>query len=122
MTFTISNLLELVVALGLVNVWLLRSKLPTPFRGGESKNLRDEFRAYGLSDGAFWTVGALKLGCAGLLVAGLRFPELTIPAASVIAVLMVGALGMHLKARDPAVKFVPAFIMLVLSLSIIGLH
>lgn len=119
MTFTPSYLLEIVVALGLINVWLLRSNLATPFRGGSAKTLRDEFRAYGLGDLAFWLVGTLKLSCAGLLLAGPWFPMVTAPAASVLAALMVGALGMHLKVKDPAAKSLPAAVMLILSLWIV---
>jgi hypothetical protein len=114
--FTPSYLIEVVVALGLINVWLLRSTLSTPFRGGAAKNLKEEFRVYGLGDSVFWVVGALKLSCAGLFLASPWFPEGTIPAASVLAVLMVGAISMHLKAKDPAAKSLPAAVMLALSL------
>lgn len=119
MTFTLSNLAELVVALGLLNVWLLRSKLSTPFRGGSSQNLRDEFHAYGLSDSVFRLVGTLKISCALALIAGLWLPLLTLPAAMIIVILMSGALSMHIKVGDPARKSIPAFFMLLLSLAIL---
>jgi hypothetical protein len=115
-TFTFSYLIQVVVALGLINVWLLRSNLSTPFRGGSSKNLREEFRAYGLSDSVFWVVGALKLTCAALFLASPWFSEGARPAAVVLCGLMLGALGMHFKAKDPAVKSLPAGVMLCLSL------
>lgn len=119
MTFTLSNLAELVVALGLLNVWLLRSKLSTPFRGGSSQNLRDEFHAYGLSDSVFRLVGTLKISCALALIAGLWLPLLTLPAAMIIVILMLGALSMHIKVKDPARRSIPAFFMLLLSLAIL---
>ena len=35
--------LQLIVALGILNVWMLRPGKATPFRGGDAKSLRDEF-------------------------------------------------------------------------------
>ena len=40
--------LQLIVAVGILNVWLLRSGRATPFRGGDARSLREEFAAYGL--------------------------------------------------------------------------
>jgi hypothetical protein len=37
---------QIVVALGLLNVWLLRANKPTSWRGGEAKNMLEEFRTY----------------------------------------------------------------------------
>ena len=122
MTFSLSNLIELVIALGLLNVWLFRSTLSTPFRGGAAKNLREEFRVYGLGDLGFRVIGTLKVGCAISLLAGFFFPVLTVPAASIISVLMLGALAMHLKVKDPVVKSLPALTMLVLSLTVLFLN
>lgn len=122
MTFSLSNLIELVIALGLLNVWLFRSGLSTPFRGGAAKNLREEFKVYGLGDLGFRVIGALKISCALLLLAGLWVPALTLPAAGIITALMVGALVMHIKVKDPIVKSVPALTMLGLALSVVLLQ
>ena len=122
MSFSFSNLLEVVIALGLLNVWLSRSQLSTPFRGGSATTLREEFRVYGLGDVAFRVIGTLKVSCALLLIAGLWFPGLTLPAALVISALMVGALAMHVKVKDPAVKSLPALTMLGLSLFVVLQH
>jgi hypothetical protein len=116
MTFTAIQLTQIVVALGIFNVWFLRSSLATPFRGGEAGSLREEFRAYGLGGGAFYLVGFLKVSCAVLLVAGLWFPEFTRPAALLLGALMVGALAMHVKVKDAPIKSLPALIMLSLCL------
>ncbi|NDD64057.1 MAG: DoxX family protein [Acidobacteria bacterium] len=116
MTFTAIHLVQIIVALGIFNVWFLRSTLATPFRGGEARSLREEFRAYGLGDAVFYVVGFLKITSASLLVAGLWFPLVTRPAALLLAALMVGALGMHLKVKDAPMKSLPALIMLGLSL------
>jgi hypothetical protein len=43
--------LQLVVALGIFNVWLLRSNKASSYRGGDAKTMREEFAAYGLP---FW--------------------------------------------------------------------
>ena len=119
--FSLTTALQLILALGLLNVWLLRASSSTSYRGGESSSLKEEFRAYGLPDWSFYAVGALKIGSALALLAGLWLPQLVIPAASVIAVLMLGALAMHLKVKDDPIKFVPAFLMLVMSVSLIAL-
>ncbi len=111
----LASLLQLVLALGLLNVWLLRRGKTTAFRGGSSASLQQEFAAYGLPDAVFFGVGALKLGAAAALLAGLWIPALALPAASVLAVLMLGAIAMHLKIHDPLLKSVPALSMLAMT-------
>lgn len=115
---SISTVLQVVVALGLLNVWLLRSGAATSYRGGDAKSLKEEFAAYGLPDIAFYVVGILKVGSAVLLLAGIWVPALVLPAAAIVAVLMVGALVMHVKVKDPVMKSLPAFLMLVMSASL----
>ena len=46
--FTFSTVLQLVVAVGLLNVWLVRPESATSFRGGRARSLKDEFAEYGL--------------------------------------------------------------------------
>ena len=111
----IAAVLQVILALGLINVWLLRSGQATSFRGGSSTNLKAEFAAYGLSDAVFYGVGALKLGSAAALLAGLWIPEVALPAASLLAALMLGALAMHLKVKDPLLKSIPALAMLAMT-------
>ena len=60
--------LQLTVALGILNVWLLRSGMATPFRGGDAKTLREEFSAYGLPFWFMGVVGVLKVGLALMMV------------------------------------------------------
>ena len=110
------NAVQIIVALGLVNVWVLRFGRKTAFRGGAGENLRGEFAAYGLPSWFVWLVGALKLSCAALFVAGIWFPKTVAPAAGVLIGLMLGALLMHLKVRDPLVRSVPAAFMLGMSI------
>ena len=42
-------------------------------------------------------------------------PVYTKPAAIGMAILMIGAIAMHIKVKDPLMKSLPAFTMLVLS-------
>lgn len=115
MQHTIGFILQAIVGLGLLNVWLLRRQSATAYRGGEAKNLKDEFAAYGLPAPMFYIVGGLKIVCGLLLLVGLAYPPVVLPAAAVVAVLMMGAVAMHLKVRDPVSKFVPAALMLAMS-------
>jgi len=39
---------QLVIALGIFNVWLLRSGKATAWRGGEARTMKEEFEVYGL--------------------------------------------------------------------------
>lgn len=118
MSFSVIQLVQVVVALGLLNVWLLRPRLATAFRGGRAASLKEEFQVYGLPDFMFYLVGALKILSAIGLLAGLWLPALTQPSAIVVLVLMLGALSMHIKVKDPLVKSVPALLMLLMSLAI----
>ena len=45
---TLVQICQIIVALGLLNVWLLRFNKPTAYRGGKAVNLPGEFAAYGL--------------------------------------------------------------------------
>ncbi|TVR59791.1 MAG: DoxX family protein [Gemmatimonadales bacterium] len=118
---SIPSVLQLIVGLGLLNVWLLRPKSPTGYRGGEARSLREEFEVYGLPGFAFYVVGGLKILAGVILIAGVWVSLPVQLAAGVVAALMVGALIMHVKVGDPAKKSVPAVVMLVLSLAIVFL-
>ena len=118
---SISTVLQIVVGLGLLNVWLLRAGAATSYRGGEARSLKEEFGEYGLPGFFFYLVGALKICSAILLIAGIWVPALVLPAAAVVVVLMVGALVMHVKVGDPAMKSLPALLMLVMSAGLCAL-
>jgi len=106
---------QLVIALGIFNVWLLRSGKATAWRGGEARTMKEEFEVYGLPAWFMKAVGFLKLFLALLLIAGIWFPAVTTPAAIGMALLMLGAVVMHFKIGDPVKKSLPAFTLLVLS-------
>jgi uncharacterized membrane protein YphA (DoxX/SURF4 family) len=109
---------QLVIALGLLNVWLLRFGKATPWRGGQAMNMREEFAAYGLPAWFMWVVGGLKVSLAILLIVGLWVTPVSRPAAIGIAVLMLGAIAMHVKVGDPIKKALPATSLLLLCLFI----
>ena len=113
-------ILQIVAALGLLNVWLLRANRSTAYRGGDARNMREEFAAYGLPAWMVVVVGVLKVGAALALIAGIWYPLLILPAALLICVLMLGALAMHFKIHDPLRKSAPAAGMLTLAV-LIGL-
>lgn len=116
---TIPAVLQIIVGLGLLNVWLVRAFSPTSYRGGDAKTLKEEFAAYGLPEAVFWVVGALKVGAALVLIAGVWLILPVDIAAGVVAFLMVGAIAMHVKVSDPPMKAMPAVLMLAMSVAII---
>jgi hypothetical protein len=110
----VSLIVQIFVALGLLNVWLLRFHKPTRYRGGEARSMPEEFAVYGLPRWILWAVGGVKVLCALGLIVGIWMPTLVAPAAAIILVLMIGAIAMHLKVHDPMVKSVPASAVLAL--------
>jgi uncharacterized membrane protein YphA (DoxX/SURF4 family) len=119
---TLVQICQIIVGCGLLNVWLLRFNKRTGYRGGTSANMLEEFTAYGLPGWFCYLVGFLKVASGVALLAGLLYPVLVLPAAVVVAVLMLGAIAMHLKVRDPFRKSVPAIAVLVLCVTISAGH
>lgn len=97
-------ILQIVVGLGILNVWLIRSHRSTGYRGGDAKNLKQEFATYGLPTWVFYVVGTSKVLIALCLLAGIWIHPLVVPAAYGMAALMMGAFSMHLKVKDPLTK------------------
>lgn len=119
---TLVQICQIIVGCGLLNVWLLRFNKPTAYRGGTAANMPGEFATYGLPAWSCYLVGCLKVVSAVALLAGLLYPMLVLPAAFVVAVLMIGAVAMHFKVGDPFKKSVPALLVLVLCVIIIAGH
>lgn len=109
-------IIQVVIALAILNVWLLRYGKDTNYRGGSARSLREEFAVYGLPGWFMGVVGFLKVLFAALLIAGIWLSPVTKPAAAGMAVLMLGAVSMHVKVKDPLKKALPALGMLVLCL------
>jgi len=105
-----------IIGLGILNVWLVRASRATAYRGGSAQNMKEEFAVYGLPAWFMYAVGILKVSLAVALIAGTWFPQFIQPAAIAMAVLMAGAVSMHIKVKDTFRKTLPSLIMLALSL------
>ena len=116
---SVVQVFQVLIAIGLVNVWLIRFGRPTAFRGGGAANMRQEFEVYGLPSWSVGVIGLAKLTIAVLLITGIWFPIVTKPAAAGLVLLMSGAVWMHVKVRDPLAKSVPALAILVMTASVI---
>jgi uncharacterized membrane protein YphA (DoxX/SURF4 family) len=115
------TVIQIFIALGILNVWLLRYGKETAWRGGDAKNMKEEFAVYGLPAWFVGVVRFLKILFAILLILGVWLPSVTLPAAIGMAVLMLGAVSMHVKVKDPLRKSFPAFSLLVLCV-IVAIH
>ena len=115
------EVLQVIVALGLLNVWLVRAHKSTPYRGGDAVTIRDEFAAYGLPAFMMYVVGGLKVIIALMMLAGIWLQVFVLPAAAVLILLMIGAFIMHLKVKDPLIKAVPSLLMLSMAIAIVAL-
>lgn len=107
------SILQIVIGLLVLNVWSLRRRKPSPWRGGDAKNMRQEFKEYGLPMWFMKTVKWVKISLALLLLAGVWLPVVTKPAAIGMGLLMIGAIAMHFKINDPIHKSYPASLMLI---------
>lgn len=115
----IVNTVKIFIAISIVNVWFLRFNKPTPWRGGTSQSMLEEFQMYGLSKNMMYVIGGLKILFALLLVISIWYPFLTEPSAAGMAILMAGAVSMHIRVKDDLKKSFPAFSFLLLSLFLI---
>lgn len=106
---------QIIISIGLINVWLVRFHKPTKYRGGGAGNMQEEFAAYGLPKWFMYMVGAGKMLIATLLIVGFWVPVVVRPASALLVLLMIGALSMHIKVKDPIMKSLPALGMLALS-------
>ena len=113
---SLSMMIQLIVALGLLNVWLIRFRKATPYRGGNASSMIDEFKVYGLPEWMVYVVGGLKISIAFALIGAIWLPFLVFPSAGLLAFLMLSAVFMHFKVSDPIVRAVPAMSMLAMSL------
>ena len=109
---------QITIALSIYNVWFFRFNKPTRYRGKNAETMKDEFISYGLPDYFVWLIGFLKVTLATLLLIGIYFNSLVFPASIGMAILMVGAIAMHIKVNDDIIKSLPATIFLILSLSV----
>ena len=109
---------QITIALSIYNVWFFRFNKPTRYRGKNAETMKDEFTSYGLPDYFVWLIGFLKVTLATLLLIGIYINSFVFPASVGMAILMVGAIVMHIKVKDDTIKSLPATIFLILSLSV----
>ena len=114
-------LINLIIALTLLNVWLLRFNKETMYRGGNANSMREEFSVYGLPIWFMYLIGLSKIILACLLILGIWFYELNFYSYIVLSTLMIGAIVMHFKVKDPIIKSVPAISVLTLLLVLLGI-
>ena len=118
----VSIVLQFIIGAGLLNVWLVRPRSATPYRGGSARSLREEFTEYGLPPFMFYLVGTLKVVAGIILLAGFWLPLPVASATIIVALLMLGALAMHTKVKDSRQKSVPAAIVLGLCLALLAVR
>ena len=111
--------IKVLIFFSILKVWLFNFNKPTRWRGQDAMSMSDEFEVYGLSRNMMLLVGGAKILFSALLLISIWYEPLAIPSAIGIALLMLGAIAMHLKVRDPLIKSFPAFTFLLLSLVII---
>ncbi|MFZ4499942.1 MAG: DoxX family protein [Minisyncoccia bacterium] len=116
-------ILQVVIASGLINVWIFRFGRATKYRGAGAHTMKEEFSVYGLPSWFMYVVGFLKIVIAIILFLALfiqqLMPLLGVPALMLLSVLMLGAITMHIKIKDPLVKILPAIGMLTMALVIL---
>ena len=105
---TLLMILQLIISIGLINVWLFRFNKTTEYRGGSAKNMKEEFIAYGLPEWSMYFVGFIKVAIAVMLIISIWVEELLLYNLIVLAALMIAAVFMHLKVKDPIKKSYPA--------------
>lgn len=110
--------LQCIVALSILNVWLVQNKKATQWRGGDAKTLVEEFKVYGLPVWMCYVVGTLKVLLALDLLAAIWFPALRQPSALGLALLLLGSIAMHIKIKDPLKKSFPAILFFIMCLLI----
>lgn len=115
MPMYIVYIFQIVIAFGLVNVWLVRFNKPTKYRGGGASNMADEFATYSLPKWFMYLVGAGKMLIATLMIVGFWVPVVVYPASALLVLLMLGAVSMHIKVKDPFIRTVPALLMLAMA-------
>ena len=113
------KLLILAVAVTVLSAWTFRLEMDTIYRGADASNMIEEFQAYGLSQTTMVVVGVFKVVLALMLLLGLKFKKLIIPAAAGMALFMTAAVYFHFSISDPIIPTAPSLAMLMSCISII---
>ncbi len=108
---TLSHIAQVIIAISICYVWIIRYD-----------NIVLEFKQYGIPDLLRNLVGAVKIALSTLLVVGIWYPELVLVPALLMAGLMICAQIAHIKVKNPLMKYVPSFLLLLLSLFVAWVH
>jgi hypothetical protein len=111
---------KIIIFMSIINVWFIRFNKPTPWRGGDSKSMKEEFETYRLSPAIMYIIGTIKVSLAVMLLISIWIKDLSTPAAGAMGIFMLGAIAMHFKADDPSIKSFPALILFLLSIGIVA--
>lgn len=111
---TIIIICQLIIALSILNVWLLRYQKSSQWRAGNAGNMKEEFQHYELPEWVMKATGLAKVTLAILLIAGIWYQSVAAVSAGILAIFMLAAILMHIKVKDPLVKSLPAFSLFVL--------
>ena len=98
-----SMIAQIAVAISVAFVWTFRFH-----------NVITEFQMFGLSDLTRSLVGVSKIALGTLLVTGIWFPDVVMPAAILMGLFMVAAQGFQFKIKNTFIKHLPSLILLVL--------
>ena len=106
-----SIIAQLIVSISVISVWVFRYD-----------NIVLEFKQYGISDLLRNIVGASKISLATILILGIWYTKLLVVSSLLMAFLMICAQFYHIKVKNPLIKYVPSFFLLVLSLFIAAVN
>lgn len=110
--------LKVILGLSIINVWTINKNKASQWRGGNAKNIFEEFEVYGLPKWMVYVVGVSKVTLALLLLISIEYNSMVMIASLGLAVFLSGSILMHLKIKDPIKKSIPAAFFLLLSLFI----
>jgi hypothetical protein len=113
--------LKIIVGISIINVWLIQPNKPSKWRGGNATTITEEFNVYGLSNTFYKIIFVIKVGLAILLLISIKYDFLTLYSSIGLAILLGGSILMHVKIKDPLLKSFPAFLFLVMNLTILYL-
>ena len=113
--------LKIIVGISIINVWLIQPNKPSKWRWGDATTITEEFNVYGLSNTFYKIIFVIKVGLAILLLISIKYDFLTLYSSIGLAILLGGSILMHFKIKDPLFKSFPAFLFLVMNLTILYL-
>ena len=102
---------QIIIAVSVINVWVFRYD-----------NIVDEFVQYGLSNLIRNIVGATKISLSTLLIVGIFYEKVVLASSLLMAFLMICAQIAHISVKNPLFKYIPSFILLLLSLFVVGVN